>query len=107
MSAYAAPLRDIRFTLDDVVGLGTVAGLPGFEEATPDLNDNILEEAANIAANTIAPLNRVGDTQAAKLVDGIVKTSPGWNEAWRTLVDGAGTGWHFPPSLAAWACRNC
>jgi alkylation response protein AidB-like acyl-CoA dehydrogenase len=95
MSAYAAPLRDIRFTLDDVVGLGTVAGLPGFEEATPDLNDNILEEAANIAANTIAPLNRVGDTQAAKLVDGIVKTSPGWNEAWRTLVDGGWNGLAF------------
>ena len=87
---YAVPLRDIKLVLD-TVGMRSIAGLPGFEEATDDLTDSILTEAAKIAENTLAPLNRIGDTQGARLVDGKVVTSPGWSQAWQALVEG---GWN-------------
>jgi 3-(methylthio)propanoyl-CoA dehydrogenase len=97
MSDFVPPLRDIRFVLDEVAGLKAVAALPGFEEATPDLVDSILEEAAKIAAETLAPLNRVGDVQGAKLTETGVRTAEGWIPAWNTLVEG---GWNGLPASA-------
>ena len=96
---YTPPLRDIRFALAEIAGFPTVAALPGYEEATPDLVDSILLEAANIAANTLAPLNRTGDKTGSKLVDGKVVTPDGWNEAWRTLVDGGWNGVSCSPEF--------
>ena len=96
---YTPPLRDIRFTLTEIAGLSTVAALPGYEEATPDIVDSILTEAANIAANTLAPLNRTGDKVGSKLVDGKVVTPDGWHEAWRTLVDGGWNGVSCSPEF--------
>ena len=49
MSAYAAPLKDMRFVLNELAGLGAVAKLPGYEDATPETVDAILEEAAKFA----------------------------------------------------------
>ena len=97
MSGYAAPLSDITFVLQDVVGLPAIAELPGFEEATPDLAASILEEAGKIAADVLAPLNRVGDTVGAKWEDGTVTVAPGWQEAWDALVEG---GWNGLPYSA-------
>ena len=99
MTAYTAPLRDIRFTLDEVAGIAAVAALPGFEEATGELRDSILEEVAKIAGEVLAPLNRVGDTQGARWNDGTVTTPAGWSEAWNTLVEG---GWNGLPFDTQW-----
>ena len=49
MSDYRAPLADMRFVLNELAGLEQVAALPGFEEATPDVADAILDEAAKFA----------------------------------------------------------
>ena len=62
---YAAPLSDIRFTLDDLGLLQRVAGLPGCEEVSIDLVDAILEEAGKLAGEVVAPLNATGDAQGA------------------------------------------
>jgi alkylation response protein AidB-like acyl-CoA dehydrogenase len=97
MTGYAAPLRDITFVLNEVVGLPAIAGLPGFEEATPDLAASILEEAGKIAADVLAPLNRVGDTVGAKWDAGTVTVAPGWQQAWDALVEG---GWNGLPYAA-------
>ena len=99
MTGYTAPLRDIGFVLNDVVGLPAIAGLPGFEEATPDLAASILEEAAKIAGDVLAPLNRVGDTVGATWASGTVTVPPGWQEAWNALVEG---GWNGLPYPAEW-----
>ena len=96
MSGYAAPLRDITFVLNEVVGLPAIADLPGFEEATPDLAASILEEAAKIAADVLAPLNRTGDTVGAKWDAGTVTVAPGWQEAWSALVEGGWNGLPYP-----------
>ncbi|HEX7250926.1 MAG TPA: acyl-CoA dehydrogenase N-terminal domain-containing protein, partial [Burkholderiales bacterium] len=56
MSAYQAPLKDIRFVLNELAGLAAVAKLPGYEEATPDTVDAILEEAAKFASEVLDPI---------------------------------------------------
>ena len=72
MSDYRAPVKDMRFVVNELAGLSAVAALPGYDEATPDLVDAVLEEAAQLAADVIAPTNVVGDTQGARIADGQV-----------------------------------
>jgi len=97
MTEFVPPLRDMQFVLRELCGLDAVVSLPGFDEVTDDLVSSVLEEAGNIAAEVIAPLNRVGDREGAKLVDGRVETPAGWYEAWRTLVDGTWNALPFDP----------
>ena len=61
---YTAPLADMRFALRELAGLQQVAALPGYEHATDDTIDAVLEEAAKLAGNGLAPLNREGDKVA-------------------------------------------
>ncbi len=96
MSGYTAPIRDITFVLEEVVGLPAIAALPGYEEATPDLTASILEEAGKIAADVLAPLNWLGDTVGSKWVDGDVVTPEGWKDAWNTLIEGGWNGLPYP-----------
>ena len=91
MSEYIAPLKDIRFAMQSLAGLDQVVALPGCEEATPDVVDAILEEAAKFAGEVLSPLNRVGDQNGAKWKDTVVTTSPGFKEAYRQFVD---NGWN-------------
>ena len=91
MSEYSAPLKDIRFVMQELAGLEQVVALPGCEEATPDVVDAILEEAARFSGEVLSPLNRVGDTHGAKWKDNVVTTTPGFKEAYRQFVD---NGWN-------------
>ena len=81
MSEYCAPLKDIRFVMQELAGMEQVVALPGCEEATPDVVDAILEEAARFSAEVLSPLNRIGDTNGAKWKDTVVTTTPGFKEA--------------------------
>ena len=94
MSDYAAPIADMRFVLDEIVGLGEIAGLPGYEEATPDLVDAVLEEAGKLAAEQLAPLNHSGDREGAVYENGVVRAPGGFKEAYRHYVEG---GWNAVP----------
>ena len=91
MSEYVAPLNDIRFAMRELAGLEKVVALPGYEEASPDVVDAILEEAAKFAGEVLSPLNRVGDTIGAKWKDKEVTTAPGFKEAYRQFID---NGWN-------------
>ncbi len=91
MSEYIAPLKDIRFVMQDLAGLDQVVSLPGCEEASPDVVDAILEEAAKFSGEVLSPLNRVGDRDGAKWKNKVVTTSPGFKEAYRQFVD---NGWN-------------
>jgi hypothetical protein len=90
MSEYVAPLKDIRFVMQELAGLDQVVALPGCEEASPDVVDAILE-AAKFAGEVLSPLNRVGDTNGAKWKDTVVTSSPGFKEAYHQFVD---NGWN-------------
>ena len=88
--SYQAPLRDMQFVLEEVVGLERIASLPGYEEATPDLAAAVLEEANKLASEVLAPLNSTGDTQPSRWTEDGVLTPPGWKEAYRQFAEG---GW--------------
>lgn len=96
MSDYQAPLTDIRFILEELAGLKDIAGLPGCEEATPDLVAAIHEEAGKFAAGVLAPLNAVGDRQGCHLDEDQVFTARGWREAYRQFTAGGWVGLSLP-----------
>ena len=91
---YTAPLADMRFALREVAGLSGVAALPGYEHATDDTIDAVLDEAAKLAGNGLAPLNREGDKVGAKLENGVVRTAPGFAAIYKEFVEG---GWNSLP----------
>ena len=95
--SYIAPIADMRFVMVELAGLGAVGELPGLEDATPDLVEAVLEEAAKFASNVLAPLNRAGDVDGARLVDGQVLTTPGWKEAYQAFVEAGWNGLVFDP----------
>ena len=99
MSTYVAPLKDMRFVLNELAGLAEVAKLPGYEEASPDTVDAILEEAAKFASEVLDPLNRVGDQEGSRWKDGVVTTPKGFKEAYRKYVEG---GWGALPFGPEW-----
>ncbi len=96
---YAAPLADMRFALREIAGLAGVAALPGYENATEDMVDAVLEEAARLAGNGLAPLNRVGDKQGARLENGMVRTPDGFAAMYRQFVEGGWNSLPFDPAF--------
>ncbi|BBK40852.1 acyl-CoA dehydrogenase [Allostella vacuolata] len=94
MSAYSAPVADMRFVLRHLAGLSDVARLPGAEGADPELVDQILDEAARFAAGVLAPLNRVGDQEGSRLENGLVRTPAGFRDAYHAFVE---AGWNSLP----------
>ena len=91
MTTYLAPVRDMRFAMNELAGLNALQALPGFEEATPELVDAVLEEAAKLSAEVLAPLNKPGDQQGARLGSDGVIAADGFRNAYRLFVDG---GWN-------------
>ena len=98
MIPYAPPVQDMRFALDTMVGLDRIAALPGYEDATPDLVDAVLEEAAKLAADVIAPTNTAGDRDGVVFENGVVRTPDSFKSAYREYRDG---GWNALPFDAA------
>ncbi len=90
MPTYKAPLRDMRFVLHELLNVGEVASLPGYADATPETIDAVLEEAAKLTENELAPLNRSGDEEGCHFDNGVVRTPKGFREAYTTFIEG---GW--------------
>jgi 3-(methylthio)propanoyl-CoA dehydrogenase len=97
MAEYSAPLRDIRFVLEHLVDLPSVAALPGFEHVDADAVYAVLEENGRFMEDLVAPLNRVGDVQGSvRNEDGTVTTPDGFKEAYKAYVDAGWNGVAFP-----------
>jgi 3-(methylthio)propanoyl-CoA dehydrogenase len=103
MSAYQAPLKDMKFVLNELAGLEAVAKLPGYEEATPDTVDAILEEASKFASGVLDPINYSGDQEGSKWADGEVRTPKGFREAYKQFCAG---GWNALPFEAEWGGQS-
>jgi len=103
MSAYQAPLKDMKFVLNELAGLGEVAKLPGYEEATPDTVEAILEEASKFASGVLDPINYSGDQEGSKWADGAVRTPKGFAEAYKRFCEG---GWNALPFETEWGGQS-
>ncbi len=87
---YAAPLADMRFVLEEVAGIAELAALPGYQAADSDLVETVLGEAGKFAAGELAPLNQPADRVGSLLENGVVRTPPGFREAYSEYVE---AGW--------------
>ncbi len=94
MSAYVAPLKDMKFVMQELAGLAEVSKLPGYDEATPDTVDAILEGASKFASQVLDPLNHSGDVEGSRWGDGAVTMPAGFKEAYRKYVE---SGWGALP----------
>ena len=94
MADYKAPLRDMRFVLNEVFEVATLwAQLPALAETVDaDTVDAILEEAGKVTSKSIAPLSRSGDEEGCHWHDGVVTTPAGFPEAYQTYADGGWVG---------------
>jgi alkylation response protein AidB-like acyl-CoA dehydrogenase len=99
MSAYVAPLKDMRFVLKELAGMAEVAKLPGCQDATPDTVDAILEEASKFASEVLDPLNYSGDQEGSQWKAGAVTTPKGFKEAYKLYCEG---GWSALSLDPAW-----
>src|SRR5579864_2766875 len=92
---YRAPLREMRFVLEELLHAGSLSACPSFAEYSDELGRSVLEEAARFAQEVLEPLNRPGDTEGARWTEQGVVTAPGFRDAYRQFVAG---GW---PALGA------
>jgi len=97
MPTYKAPVDDALFLLNDVFHIDRYGNLPGFADATPDLIEAILREAAKLSEDVLTPLNRVGDTEGCtRHTDGTVSTPAGFKDAFKQIVEGGWIGISVP-----------
>ena len=91
MATYTAPLRDIRFVMHELLDSGSLSALPGYEQATPELMDAVIEEAGKLARDVLFPLNLSGDAEGCTYENGVVRTPKGFKEAYNQLIEGGWT----------------
>jgi acyl-CoA dehydrogenase len=97
MPTYKAPVDEVVFLLRDVFGIDRYNNLPGFADASPDLIEAVLREAAKLAEEVLTPLNRVGDREGCMRNDDASVTTPaGFKEALEQYADGGWMGMSAP-----------
>ena len=97
MPTYKAPVDDALFLLNDVFHIDRYGNLPGFSDASPDVVEAVLREAAKFSEEVLTPLNRVGDKEGCKrAADGSVTTPTGFKEAYKQIIDGGWIGISVP-----------
>jgi acyl-CoA dehydrogenase len=97
MPIYKAPVEDVSFLLNDVFQIDRYDNLPGFTDASADVREAILGEAAKLSEEVLQPLNRVGDLEGCvRHDDGSVTTPKGFKEAFKQVAEGGWLGLSAP-----------
>ncbi len=97
MTDYHAPVKDMLFSLRHLAGLDAISRLPGYEDATADVVEAVLGEAAQLASDVLAPTNRAGDSQGTRIENGGVVVPPEFIEAYRQFTAGGWPGLSLDP----------
>jgi len=87
MTTYIAPVEDMMFLYENLRNNNNYNEIEKYKEITPDLVKNILEEAAKINQNLILPLAKKGDENPTVLENGVVRTPPGYKEAYKKFIE--------------------
>ena len=87
MTTYIAPVEDMMFLYENLRNNHNYNEIEKYKEITPDLVKNILEEAAKINQNIILPLAKIGDENPTVLENGVVRTPPGYKEAYKKFIE--------------------
>ncbi|NAZ36436.1 acyl-CoA dehydrogenase C-terminal domain-containing protein [Rubellimicrobium sp. CFH 75288] len=90
MQIFKSPVRDMQFVLHDVLRIGA-EDIPGYRDLDRETTEAILEEAAKVAEGLLLPLNEVGDREGCRLENGVVRTPPGFREAFDAVREGGWT----------------
>jgi alkylation response protein AidB-like acyl-CoA dehydrogenase len=94
---YKAPVDDALFLIDDVLKLDSLTRLPGYQDLSLELVAQILNGAAKLCEETLAPLNAVGDRMGCvRHADGSVSTPPGFQSAYQAFASGGWVGLPAP-----------
>src|SRR5579871_5116742 len=97
MPIYKAPLEDVSFLLNDVFQIDRYDNLPGFTDASADVREAVLNEAAKLSEQVLQPLNRTGDLEGCiRHDDGSVTTPKGFKEAFKQVTEGGWLGLSAP-----------
>src|ERR1700683_2485221 len=105
MPSYKAPLEDVNFLLNNVFQIDRYDNLPGFSDASADVRDAILGEAAKLSEEVLQPLNRVGDLEGCtRHDDGSVTTPKGFKDAFRQVAEGGWLGLSAPAGYGGGGC---
>ena len=97
MPVYSPPLKDISFILNDVLNIDTLSELPGYEDFSGELFDQVLEEGGKICEEVLFPLNQSGDQEGCILENGVVTTPKGFKEAYDTFAENGWCGFAADP----------
>ena len=94
---YSAAVDDFKFLFDHVVDFDALRETEKFADATDDVTHAILAEAGKLCDEVLAPLQRNGDLHPARLENGVVRTSPGFDEGFKAIADGGWIGMSADP----------
>ncbi len=94
--SFNAPVKDMLFVLKELAGIDTIAELPGYDDAGFETAQAVLEEAAKLCAEVLAPLNVEGDRNPSSWHDGEVRATPGFKEAFKQFAEGGWQGLQHP-----------
>ncbi len=94
---YQSPVEEYSFLLHEVVGHDALSRTDRFAEATPDMTRAILTEAGKLCDEVLGSLQRAGDMHPARLENGVVRTSPGFDAGWRAIAEGGWVGMAADP----------
>ena len=90
MPEYKAPIRDVKFVMQELLDCDSHYQHLGYHDASLDMVDAIIAEAAKLTEEVVAPLNQIGDQQGCTWKDGVVTTPDGFKQAYAQYVEG---GW--------------
>ena len=99
MPSYTAPIEDMLFLFEKLRDNKNYNELKKYDEVTTDLVKDILDEAAKINQNLILPLAKIGDENPAVLENGVVRTPPGYKEAYQKYIEDGWTSLSCDPKF--------